>query len=158
MCLEKREDELVLDDGKKQIKLSMLDKKCIGWHQDSEGYIIDEYDDNQIEISYSEDDDEGWGVGDDEYISTNDIRSMAQCIRDVMALKKTKAEYQCQDDIIRISLSYDQQSNRFTITVGLIETLLREYHITITKSGLSRKELNEFAQPFFEWEKEYPVV
>ncbi len=155
VCFDK---ELVLTDGKKQIRLSLNGKKYLGWHYDSTGYFIDEYDESQIEICYREDDEEGTGVGGGEYITTNDIQSMAQCIRDVITLKKAKSDYSCQDDIVRISLSYDQQSSSFTITVGLIETLLREYHITITKSSLSRDVINGLIQPFFEWEKQYPVV
>ena len=79
MCFDK---ELVLTDGKKQIRLSLNGKKYLGWHYDSAGYFIDEYDESQIENCYREDDEEGTGIGGGEYITTNDIQSMAQCIRD----------------------------------------------------------------------------
>ena len=158
MRFEKEPDELVLLDGVKQIRLSMDHKKYIGWHEDEFNNIIDEYDDDQIEICYREDDEDGTGVGGGEFISTSDIQAMANCIRDVVSMNKAKANYHCQDDVIRLSIQYDARSNTFTFSVGLIETLLREYHITITKRGLSRNALEEYIQPFFIWENEYPIV
>ena len=155
---KKLPDELVLRDGVKQIRLSMDHKKYLGWHEDSEGNFIDEFDENQIEICYREDDEEGWSAGGGRYISINDIQAMAESIRDVITMKKPDTEYHCQDDIIRVVLSYDPQSDSFTLTVGLIETLCGEYHITITKPGLSRDALDEYIQPFFEWEKNYPII
>lgn len=50
------------------IILSMDHKKCIGWHEDKNGELIDEIDDNQIEISYREDDEHGVGIDGSEYI------------------------------------------------------------------------------------------
>ncbi len=149
--------ELIIEDDKRQIILSMDDKKYLGWHEDESGEIIDEIDDNQIEICYREDDEDGWGVGGGEYFSTADIKAMADCIRSVIQLKQTRAEYSCQDDIFRLCIEYDPYNDRFSFTVALIETLMREYHIVITKSGLTRSALDEYIQPFFEWEKEYPI-
>ncbi len=149
--------ELFIEEEEKQIILSMHGKKYIGWHEDEDGEVIDEFDDNQIEISYREDDEYGWGVGGYEYFSTSDIKAMADCIRSVIQMKQTRAEYFCQDDIFKLCVEYDSDNERFSFTVALIETLMREYHITITKTNLARAALDEYIQPFFEWENEYPI-
>ncbi len=158
MRFEKRPDELILRDDPKMIKISMDRKKIIGWHEDEFNNIIDEFDDNQIEICYREDDEEGFSFGGGFFVSTHDIHAMANCIRDVITTKRKEARCHSQGDIIRLYMGFDSQSDSFTISVGLIETLLGEYHITITKTGLSRDELEEYIQPFFIWEKEYPIV
>ncbi len=149
--------ELIIEDDRKQIWISLRGKKYLGWHTDKNGDIVDEIDDNQIEISYREDDEEGWGVGGDEYFSTRDIKSMADAIRNVISFKQPKAEYSCQNDIFRICIEYDADNKSFSLTAALLETLTREYHISITKAALTRQSLDEYIQPFFEWEKMYPI-
>ena len=153
-----RLDTLEIRDEKKQIILSMEREKYTGWHEDEDGNIIDEIDRNQIEISYREDDEEGWGVGGGEYVTTMDIKNMADCIRSVIYFKEASAEYSCQNDLFRLAISYNAQTEIFSFTAALIETLTREYHITITKDNLSRSALDEYIQPFFEWEQEFPIV
>ncbi len=153
-----RPDTLEIWDDKRQIILSMEGAKYIGWHEDEDGNIIDELDKNQIEISYREDDEEGWGVGGGEYVTTVDIKNMADCIRSVIYLKEDSAEYSCQNDLFRLAISYDAQNESFSFTAALIETLTWEYHITITKDNLSRNTLDEYIQPFFVWEREFPIV
>ena len=147
--------ELILSEGEKLIILSMRGKKFIDGGNDASDEI---YDDNQIEISYREDDEDGCGIGNDEYITTADITAMAGGIRNVISNNTETFEYHCQDNMIRLNLQYDRRSGSYSITVGILETLLREEHISITKTGLSRAALNELVQPFFEWEKLFPVV
>ena len=157
--MRKREpDELIIEEGEKQIILSMDEKKYIGWHTDENGEIVPEIDENQIEISYREDDEDGWGVGGGEYVSTVDIKAMADCIRSVIYKKTSSAAYSCQNDLFKIRLEYDPFEDVFAFTAALIETLTWDYHITITKAGLTRSALDEYIQPFFEWERKFPVV
>lgn len=78
MC---RTDELIIEDGDKLIILSMEKEKYFGWKTDSDGNDVVEIDRNQIEISYREDDEDGWGAGGDEYFSTCGIKNMADGIR-----------------------------------------------------------------------------
>ena len=158
MQTEKSADELVIFDDERFLRLSMEGKKCTGWHKNENGNIIHEFDDNLIEISYREDDEHGWSAGADEFITTLDIREMANCIRNVIFDKQIHSEYHCLNDILRISLVFDPLSDRFSFTVGFIETLMYEYHITITKAELTQEELDEYIQPFFEWEHQFPVV
>ena len=157
--MRKREPaELIIEEGEKQIILSMDEKKHIGWHTGENGEIVPEIDENQIEISYREDDEDGWGVGGDEYVSTVDIKAMADCIRSVIYKKTSNATYSCQNDLFRIRLEYDPIEDVFAFTAALVETLTWDYHITITKAGLTRSALDEYIQPFFEWERLFPIV
>ena len=153
-----RTDELIIEDGEKLIILSMKEEKYTGCHTDSDGDIIDEIDRNQIEISYREEDEEGWGAGGDEYFSTYDIKSMADGIRNVVHHKTNTFQYSCQDNIFRLKISYDTQSESFSFSAALIETLCREYHIEILKNNLTLLALEKYIQPFFKWEKQYPIV
>lgn len=155
---ENKKNELLIWEGEKMIIISMNHMKYLGWHKDENGEIVDDIDRNQIEIAYREDDEEGFGVGGDVYFTTYDLKAMADCIRDVIDRKETRTEYSCQNDDFRMCISYDEESDTYSFTAALIETLMREYHISITKAGLSRETLEGYIEPFFEWEKEYPIV
>ena len=153
-----RADTLTIYEGEKLIIMAMEDVRYLGWHEDENGEIVDEIDKNQVEISYREDDEEGWGVGSSEFVTTMDIKNMADCIRNVIYFKEASAEYSCQNDLFRLAISYDAKAETFSFTAALIETLTWDYHITITKDNLSRSALDEYIQPFFEWEREFPIV
>lgn len=90
---DRRTDELIIEDGIKLIILSMDEEKYLGWHEDSDGNIVDEIDRNQIEIAYREDDEGGWAVGGGEYFSTYDIKNMADGIRNVIHHKTNNYSY-----------------------------------------------------------------
>lgn len=154
----RKADELFIEDNEKLIILSMNKRKYLGWHSDSDGNIVDEFDDTQIEFTYREDDKDGWGIGSDEYISTLDIKNMANGIRSVVQHKASSFQYRCQNDIFRLKISYDDQSELYSFSPALLEMLSREYHIEITKTGLTISALYEYIQPFFEWEKQFPTV
>ena len=72
--------------------------------------------------------------------------------------EKASNHYECWEDTFRIKLKFNEKSKRYSLTVALIETLCKEYHITITKSGLCEKTLMKYLTPFFEWEKRYPII
>ena len=46
----------------------------------------------------------------------------------------------------------------FPFTAALINMLTWDYHITITMNDLTKNALDEYIQPFFEWEREFPIV
>ena len=92
------------------------------------------------------------------YISTDDIKSMADSIRQVLHHKASEAHYETENDLMRISIRHDDSTDRYFFSVGLLETLLREYHITVEKSNLHITELEEYITPFFEWERQHPIV
>ena len=155
---KRRPGELIISEGEKQIILSMDKKKYLGWHVSENGKIIDDIDENQIEICYREEDEDGWGVGGNECFSTTDIKAMADCIRSVIYMSQNEASYSCQKDVFRICIRYNSVDDSFSFTAALVETLTWDYHISITKTNLSRSALDEYIQPFFAWEREFPIV
>ncbi len=139
---KKTSGDLIIFEGKKQILLSLDEYSING---------------NQIEICYREDYEDGWGFGGGEFFSTFDIKAMADCIRSVIYMRETKASYTCQNKVFRIEIEYDASGDTYSFTAALIETLHRDFYISITKSELTRIALDEYIQPFFEWERKYPI-
>lgn len=154
---ELRKDELFITDGEKLILLSMAEEKYLGWHTTDDGQIVDDIDSNQIEIAYREEDENGFGFGGGEYISRLDIHHMAEGIRKAVQNQEKEFSYSCQDDVFCLKLEYDPNTELFSFTASLVETLSWEYHITITKDNLSLEELDQYIQPFFEWEIMFPA-
>ena len=153
-----KKDEFFIEDDKKTIYMTLEGEKYVGWHTDDNGNTVDEIDRNQIEFSYHEDDEGGMGAGIDEFISTFDIKNMADGIRRVIYHQADRYHYHCQEDIFWIELSYNEKTGLYSFTAALLETLSREYHITITKEGLTPGCLEKYIHPSFEWEKIYPIV
>ena len=152
------ENKFYIKDSEKNILIEMEQKKYLGWHHDAEGTIIDEEDDNLIEFFYGQTDDGGSGCGDGVYISTVDIKGIADCIRSVINQRESFSEYHTSNDLIRISIGYNAENDRYTFGIAMLEMLCGEYHITITKDDLTISELNAYIDPFFEWEKQYPII
>lgn len=113
---------------------------------------------NLVEISYREDEGDEWGIGSDEFISTTDIKGMAECIRNVMYHKKDKDHYECRNDILHILLEFHKDTDTYTLALSLIETLIRDHHITVMRDSLTKAELEKYTNPFFVWEKQYPII
>lgn len=151
--MRKEKDELIMEEGVNYLCISLGERQYQGHHFGQECY-----DDNSIEVYYREEDDDGWGAGGSEYISTHDIRSMADSIRQVLHRKTSETHYETENDLMRISIRYDDLTDRYFFSVGLLETLMREYHITVEKSNLHISELEEYITPFFEWERQHPIV
>ena len=137
-------DIFYMEDGVKWISFSM-------------NHSQDVEDDDLVETSYAQNDEGGWGFGEAESVTRKDIRAMADCIRSVIYRNEDCNQYSCMNDVFRIGISYDCNTDQYTFTGALIEMLVRKYHITITKTDLTRAALDEYIEPFFIWEKEYPV-
>ncbi len=148
----------VIEDGNKQIMLDMEAEQYIGYHIDDNGKRISEYDRNQIECSYKEADEECWGVGCNEFFSTSDLKNMADGIRSVIHCQTDTFTYSSQDDFFHIALQYDCKDESYSFTAAILDTLVRESYVTITKNNLSYAQLEEYIQSFFEWEKQFPIV
>ncbi len=153
-----RKDELYIEDENKTIHMTLEGEKYLGWHTTPDGKTVDDYDRNLIEFSYYEDDEDGMGAGVDEFITTYDIKNMADGIRNVIFHRTNEFRYYCLDSIFWIEVCYDKNSDTYSFTAALLETLSREYHITITKERLTLSGLEEYTQAMLEWEKRYPVV
>ena len=158
MLREKRDDELLIYDEERLILIHMARYKLDGWDEDEDGRIIEEsfeYDKTQIEFSYREEDREEWGAGADEFVSIDDIKAMADCVRKVINKQVPKAEYSCQDDVFIIKLAYDKSRDKYSFSAALIETLMWKYHIRVEKSNLSLDELEEYTKPILLWEEKF---
>lgn len=155
MARRKDPDEFRIYDDTKQLVLSLYGFKAIENTEDEDDYVV-VYDVNQIEMHFRQDDGDFWGAGGGDYLSTQDIWSMGQCIRNVIFNKKDSDEYTCQKDLFRIALSRDQESDTYTFTASMLNLLGRDNHITITKAGLTRDALDEYITPFLLWPKYMP--
>ena len=159
MKRNRRPDELFMSDEDKDFVLSMTEGPGCIVVRDTDGKNINAYDDNQIEVAFSQEDENGWGAGGGGNVTTQDLKAMADCIREVTtAGYSTSRKYSCQKDIFKMEISYDADTDRYTFTGALIEMLCWEYHICITKTDLTRAALDEYIEPFFVWEKEHPIV
>lgn len=160
MRLEKRSNELLIYDEKNLILISMDHRKIIDLIDNDDGTATPVFDEksNQIEYSYREEDEEGWGAGSDLFASTHDIKAMADGIRSVISHQQNRVEYSCQNDYFCIAIEYNEKSDTYSFTASLIETLMGKYHITVTKTKLSMEDLQQYIQPFFIWEKDFPIV
>ena len=122
-----------------------------------------ESDGNQIEISFSQTED--WNYyqrkSRGKFISTADIKAMADCIRAVISHEKSSAKYSCQDDFIRLKISYDTPSDTYNFTVSMLSMLEdteSDHYITITRKKLTKEKLDRYIDPFFKWEEMFPVI
>ena len=140
-------DNFYMEDGIRYISFSMN-------HSSDEK----EMNDDLVETSYAQNDEGGWSFGEGECVTREDIRAMADCIRSVIYKNEMYNQYSCLDNVFRIEITYDCNTDRYSFTGALMEMLVREYQITITKTDLTRAALDEYIKPFFIWEKEYPVV
>ena len=151
-------DELYIRDNEKLLLISMERKDYIGSHYGPNNEIVDDFDDNKIEIFYKQADEGGWGSGGGVYFSTYDIKNMADGIRAVTGKTESDFSYSCLDDMFRMELHYNPDTDSYIFTASMMETLLGEYYITVTKDSLTEAGLEKYVQPFFEWEKQYPIV
>jgi hypothetical protein len=147
-----------MSEGEKYFSLSMSEGPGDIVIRDTDGKNVCAYDDNQVETLFSQSDEGGWGAGGGGNVTTKDLKAMADCIRDVIYGYSTSRKYSCQKDVFKMEISYDADTDRYTFTGALIEMLCWEYHISITKTNLTRAGLDEYIEPFFIWEKEHPVV
>ncbi len=147
-----------MSEGEKYFSLSMTDDPGEILIRDTDGRNIHAYDDNQVEFVFDQRDEGGWGCGCEENVTTKDLKAMADCIRDVIGGHSFCRKYICQQDLFKMEISYDPNTDTYTFTGALMEMLCRDYHISITKTNLTRAGLDEYIEPFFIWEKEHPVV
>jgi len=112
---------------------------------------------NVLELSYRQADKNGWGVGGGEYITTQDIVEISHGIQQVLKKEFNQFAYSCLDEIIKISIDV-KTNGLIDFTISMIETLCREYYITITMNNLTFEEFAEKTKNFIEWEKQFPTL
>ena len=112
---------------------------------------------NILELSYRQEDEDGWGAGGGEYITAQDIAAISEGIQKIIGKKITNFSYSCLDDIIQISVAANEKS-LITLTISMLETLGRKYYISITQKDLSLAEFEENTKMFIEWERMFPTL
>ncbi|MGI5896921.1 MAG: hypothetical protein ACOX6U_08180 [Oscillospiraceae bacterium] len=112
---------------------------------------------NAIELSYRQEDEDGFGIGGDEYITTQDIAAMSQGIQQIINKETTQFFYSCFDEIIKINIEISID-NLISFTFSMLETLNRDYYISITLSNMTINEFKDKTRPFVEWERMFPTL
>ena len=112
---------------------------------------------NVLELSYRQEDKEGWGAGGGEYITTQDIAEISHGIQRVLKKEFNQFTYSCLDEVIKLSINV-KTNGLLDFTFSMIETLCREYYITITMNDLTSEEFTEKTKVFIEWEKQFPIL
>ena len=147
------EDEFIIESDDKYICFKPEDRELWGDnHRDNAENNI-----NILELCYRQEDKDGWGAGGGEYITTQDISEISHGIQRVLKKELNQFTYSCLDEIIKISI--DVKTNGvLDFTFSMIETLCREYYITITINNLTFEEFAEKTKNFIEWEKQFPTL
>lgn len=150
-------DNFYMEDGNKYISFSMNYSPGEKVARNKQEQNVHVKDDDLVETSFAQNDEGGWGFGEGGCVTRGDIRAMADCIRSVIYNNEMYNQYSCMNNVFRIEISYDCNTDRYTFTGALMEMLCWQYQITITKTDLTRAALDEYINPIFIWEKEYPV-
>ena len=144
------EDHFIIEDDNKYIRFKPSERDLWGNnHRDNIENNI-----NVLELSYIQEDNEVWGAGGGEYITTQDIAEISHGIQRVLKKESNQFTYSCLDEVIKISINV-KTNNLLDFTFSMIETLCREYYITITMNNLTFEEFTEKTKIFIEWEKQY---
>ena len=120
-----------------------------------------QYRKNIVLTYYNYDDVDGnWGTNEGRYIATTDLENIATGFQDLLLQKTALFEYETVIDdwgkpfmILCCQRNGDIFSLKAQITEGHVEEWL-----TVELSQLSFEQLNEYAQIFIRWAKDYPVL
>jgi hypothetical protein len=112
---------------------------------------------NIIELSYRQEDKEGWGAGGGEYITTQDIATISKGVQQIIKKEVDNFSYACLDEIIKINVNV-KDGDLLTFSVSMRETLCGEYFIVITLSDLTFEKFKEITGFFTEWERTFPTL
>jgi hypothetical protein len=147
------EDDFIIETDDKYICFNPYKRDLWGNnHRDNTENNI-----NVLELSYRQEDKDGWGAGGGEYITTQDISEISHGIQRVLKKESNQFTYSCLDEIIKICIDV-KTNGLLDFTFSMIETLFREYYITITMNNLAFEEFAEKTKIFIEWEKQFPTL
>ncbi len=147
------EDNFIIEADDKYICFKPGDRELWGDnHRDNAENNI-----NILELCYRQEDEDGWGAGGGEYITTQDILEISHGIQRVLKKELNQFTYSCLDEIIKISIDV-KMNGVLDFTFSMIETLCREHYITITINNLTFEEFAEKTKIFIEWEKQFPTL
>ena len=128
---------------------------------DFEKGIQFQYRKNIVLTYYNYDDADGnWGTVDEHYVATTDLANIAAGFQNLLLRKIDLFEYQTVIDDMGnpfTILCCQRNGNTFSLKVQIAEGLFVEW-LTVELSQLSFEQLNEYAQIFIRWAKDYPVL
>ena len=128
---------------------------------DFEKGIQFQYRKNIVLTYYNYDDADGnWGTVDEHYVATTDLANIAAGFQNLLLRKIDLFEYQTVIDDMGnpfMILCCQRNGNTFSLKVQIAEGLFVEW-LTVELSQLSFEQLNEYAQIFIRWAKDYPVL
>ena len=128
---------------------------------DFEKGIQFQYRKNIVLTYYNYDDaDRNWGTVDEHYVATTDLANIAAGFQNLLLRKIDLFEYQTVIDDMGnpfMILCCQRNGNTFSSKVQIAEGLFVEW-LTVELSQLSFEQLNEYAQIFIRWAKDYPVL
>jgi len=155
-------ETLPLDIRDDNIRLHIeLDRYGIKAIDDFDKHIQFQYRKNIVLAYYNYDDAEGnWGTVYEHYVATADLENIATGFQDLLLQKTDLFEYETViDDMGKpfMILCCQRNGNVFSLKVQIAEGLFEEW-LTVELPKLSFEQLNEYAQIFIRWAKDYPVL
>ena len=120
-----------------------------------------QYRKNIVLTYYNYNDAEGnWGTVDEHYVATTDLENIATGFQDLLLQKTDLFEYETVIDDMGnpfMVLCCQRNGNMFSLKVQIAEGHFEEW-LTVELPKLSFEQLNEYAQIFIRWVKDYPVL
>ena len=151
---------LDLSDNNMRLHIE-LDRYEIESIDDFDKHIQFQYRKNIVLTYYNYDDADGnWGTVDEHYVATTDLANIAAGFQNLLLRKIDLFEYQTVIDDMGnpfMILCCLRNGNTFSLKVQIAEGLFMEW-LTVELSQLSFEQLNEYAQIFIRWAKDYPVL
>ena len=146
------------DNVRIHIELVRYDIEAV---DDFEKDIQFQYRKNIVLTYYNYDDVDGnWGTVDEHYVATTDLANIAAGFQNLLLQKIDLFEYQTVIDDMGnpfMILCCQRIGNTFSLKVQIAEGLFVEW-LTVELSQLTFEQLNEYAQIFIRWAKDYPVL
>lgn len=120
-----------------------------------------QYRKNIVLTYYNYDDVDGnWGTNEGRYVATTDLENIATGFQDLLLQKTALFEYETViDDWGKpfMILCCQRNGDIFSLKAQITESHVEEW-LTVELSQLSFEQLNEYAQIFIRWAKDYPVL
>jgi hypothetical protein len=120
-----------------------------------------QYRKNLVLTYYNYDDVDGnWGTVDEHYVATTDLANIAAGFQNLLLQKTDLFEYETViDDWGKpfMILCCQRNGDMFSLKVQITEGHFEEWLI-VELPKLSSEQLNEYAQIFIRWTKDYPVL
>ena len=149
----------LLDENMRiHIELTQYEIEAI---DDYDKYIQFQYRKNIVLTYYNYNDADGnWGTVSEHYVDTMDLQKIANCFRDLLSQKTDSFEYETVIDDIGnpfMVINCKRNEGKYSLKVQVSEGTFQEW-LTVDLPNLSIGQINEYAQVFVRWAKDYLVL